>query len=53
MNSDIFVKGIEIYKYKEQDSEVNAAPLSLGNVSKEFSVDNMRNTRLYRYVYYF
>ena len=33
--------------------EINAAQLRLGNASKDFSVDNMKKTRLYRYVYDF
>ena len=34
--------GGEIYKLKAEDVEFNAAPLSLGNASKDFSVDNMK-----------
>ena len=30
-----FVNGAEIYKFKEKDSEIVAAPLRLGNVSKD------------------
>ena len=37
MNSYIFVNGIEIYQFKAKDSEINEAPLCLGNVSKIFS----------------
>ena len=40
-NSYLFVNGAEVYKFKAKDSEANAIPLSLGNVSKDFSVDNM------------
>ena len=29
-------------KFKEKDSEIVAAPLSLGNISKDWSVDNMK-----------
>ena len=50
MNSYTFVNGVEIYKFKARDSEINAAPLCLGNVSK---ADNMKKTRLYGYVYDF
>ena len=38
MNSYIFVNGVEIYKFKANNSEINAAPLCLGNVY-DFSVD--------------
>ena len=48
--SYIFVNGVEIYK---QDSEINATPLWLGNVSTEFADDGMRKAGLYRYVYDF
>ena len=37
----------------KQNSEMNAAPLCLVNVSKDFSVDNMKKTGLYGYVYDF
>ena len=54
LSSYIFVNGVEIYKFKAKISEKkNAAPLCLGNVSKDFSVDNMKNTGLYGYVYDF
>ena len=42
VNSYIFVKGVEIYKFKALNSEINAAVLCLGNVSKYSSVDNMK-----------
>ena len=53
VNSYIFVNGVEIYKFKAKDSEINAAPLCLGNVSTDFSADNMKRTGLYEYVYDF
>ena len=39
MNSYLFVNGVKIYKLKAKDSEMNAAPLFLSNVSKDFSAD--------------
>ena len=48
-----FVNGAEIYKFKEKDSEIVAAPLRLGNVSKDQSIDNMKNTGFNGYVYDF
>ena len=36
-----------------KDSEIKATTLCLGNISKDFSVDNMKNTRLHGYVYDF
>ena len=41
-NSYLFVNGTEIYKYKAKDSEIVASPLCLGNISKDWSVDNMK-----------
>ena len=49
MNSFVFINDVELYKFKAKDSELNAAPLSLGNGSNNFSVDNMKKTELYRY----
>ena len=51
VNSYLFVNGVEIYKFKAKDSEINAAPLSLGNVSKDISADNMRKSELFGYSY--
>ena len=36
---------------QSKDSEVDAAPLCLGNVSKDFSTDDIKKTGLFRYVY--
>ena len=47
------VNGIENYKSKAKDSEIVAAPLCLGNVSKDWSVDNMKKAGLNGYVYDF
>ena len=44
---------MEIIKYEAKNSEIVATALCLGNISKDFSVDNMRNTGLYGYVYDF
>ena len=43
-NSYLFVIGTEIHKFKAKNSEILATPLCLGNISKDFSVDNMKNT---------
>ena len=43
-NSYLFVNGKEIYKYKVKYSEIVATPLCLGNISKDWSVDNMVKT---------
>ena len=52
-NSYLFVNGTEIHKFKAKDSETVACPLCLGNISRDFSVDNMKKTRLNGYVYDF
>ena len=36
---------------KTKDSEIVTTPLCLGNISKDFSVDNMKKTGLNSYVY--
>ena len=53
MNSSIFVNGVEICKFKAKYSEVNVAPLCLGNVSKDFSADKRKKTGLYGHIYDF
>ena len=52
-NSCFFVNGTEIYKFKAKDSEIVATPLCLGNISKDWSVDNMKKTGFNGYVYDF
>ena len=44
-NSYLFVNGTGIYKFKAKDSEIVASPLCLGNISKEWSADNMEKNR--------
>ena len=41
-NSYVFVNSTDIIKFKPKDSEINAYPLCLGNISKDWSVDNMK-----------
>ena len=45
-NSYLFVNSKEIYKFKAKDSEIVATPLCLGNISKDWSVDNMKKLDL-------
>ena len=55
-NSYLFVNGTEIYKFKAKDSEIvlcTKSPLCLGNISKDWSVDNMKKTGFSGYVYDF
>ena len=41
-NSYLIVNGTEIHKSKAKDSEIVATPLFLENISKDWSVDNMK-----------
>ena len=52
-NSYLFDNGTEIYKFKSKDSEIVAAQLCLGNISKDWSVVNMKKTVFTGYVYDF
>ena len=52
-NSYLFVNGTEIIKFKAKDSEIYASLLCLGNISKNWSTDNMKKTGLTGYVYDF
>ena len=49
-NSYLFVNGTEIYKFNAKDTEIVATPLCLGNISKDFLVDNTKKIRLNGYV---
>ena len=49
-NSYLSVNGTETIKFNAKDSEIVATPLCLGNISKERSVDNMKDTGLNGYV---
>ena len=42
-----------MHQFKAKDSELKAYLLCLGNISKDFSVDNMKKTGLNGYVYDF
>ena len=45
------MNGTEIYKFKAKDSEI--VPLFLGNISKVWSIDNMKRTGFTDYVFDF
>ena len=49
-NSYLFVNGTEIHKFKTKISEIIAAPICLRNISRDFTVDNMKKTGLNGYV---
>ena len=48
-NSYLFVNDTDIYKFKAKDSEILVAPICLGNISKDWSLDNMKKTGLLNY----
>ena len=52
-NSYLFDNGAEIYEFKVKDSEIVAVPLCFGNISKDWSVDNMKKTGFNGYIYDF
>ena len=43
----------ETYKFKAKDAEIVASPLCLGNISKDWSADNMKRAGFNGYVYDF
>ena len=49
-NSYLFVNGNEIIKLNAKDSEIIASPLCLGNISKDWSVGNMKKTGLHTFM---
>ena len=51
--SYLTVNDTEIHKFKGKDSEINAIPMCLENISKDLSVDNMKKTGLNGYGYDF
>ena len=52
-NSYLFVNGTEIIKFKAKDSNIVPRPLCLGNISKDWSADNMKKSSFIGYIYDF
>ena len=52
-NSSLFVNGTQVFKFKAKDSEIITTPLCLGNISKDWPVDNIKKTGFNWYVYDF
>ena len=52
-NSYLFVKGIEIYKFKAKDSEIMVSPLCLGNISEDWSTEKMKKAGFNGFAYDF
>ena len=49
-NSFLFVNATKIYQLKAKDSEIKKYSFSLGNISGDFSANNMKKTGLNRHV---
>ena len=45
-NSYLVVNATEIYKFKAKDSESLVGPICLGNISKDWSIDNIKELDL-------
>ena len=52
-NSYLFVNGTEIIRFKAKDSKIVSSLLCLGNISKDWSTDNIKKTSFNGYVYDF
>ena len=52
-NSYLFVNGTKIIIFKAKDSEILAYSLCLGNISKDWTNDNMKKTGFNGYIYDF
>ena len=46
INSFLFVNVTKIYRFKEKNSEIKDYTLCLGNISKDFTINNMKKTGL-------
>ena len=42
----MFVNATKVYQFKSRDSEIKDYALCLGNVSKDFTINNMKKTGL-------
>ena len=51
--SFLFVNTTKIYQFKVKDSEIKKYPFCVGNISKDFTANNMKKTGLDGYVYEF
>lgn len=51
--SSLYAKGVKIHQFKAKGSERKPYPLRLGNISKDFTVDNMKKIGFNEKVYNF
>ena len=47
-NSFLFVNATKIYQFKAKDSGIKDYTLCLGNISKDFTINNMKKNRIKR-----
>ena len=52
-NSYLFVNGTEVYQFNAKDSEIILGPICPGNISKDWSVDNVKKSGFNGYIYDF
>ena len=45
-NSFFFANALKIYQFNPKDSETKSYPFCLGNIPKDFTIDNMEKTEL-------
>ena len=50
-HSYLLLDVVRIYQFKAKDSEITAYALSLENISKDFSVNDVKETGINGYVY--
>ena len=44
----LFINALKIYQFKSKESEIKYYTLCLGNISKDFTINNMNKARLKR-----
>ena len=47
-NSFLSVNTVKMYQFKVKDSEINPYPICLGNIAKDFTLDNLKKNRIKR-----
>ena len=52
-NSFFYANGVKMYQFKAKDSKIKPCPFCLGNISKDFTVDNTKKTGLNGYMHDF
>ena len=49
-NSFLFVNAVKMYQFKAKDSDIKRYPLCLGNISKGYTLGNMKKVELKKIV---